>query len=464
MVNRVLKFLHLTKGWDYYRNYLGFFIIGTINNINFVVVNSSASSLCSFFHADALNPLVLWCNTFAGLILRIFNMLFLYKIPIKIRLLFSTIFNLIGLFGIVLAILLQEYTQSESYVLFGLALCMILVIGGVQSFAESVILSYSGRFPSEMVNGWSSGTGFAGVAGSGLYLFYSGLNVPDTISFTTLTPLCVIYALVFFFMIKPPTPEDLLANEKKAEKQENAEASTPSESKPLVIDNLKENAIQSDEIQHGETQESHSETSEQREVHKDEKGMFADEEKEEGTFWQKLLSGIKLTWWLGINLSLVYFFEYIINPSAIYVSMDREAAKTSDNFFLKNFYEILAFCYQLGVFISRSSLPLFKLKPVWILTIFQFSLCVLMCVQGAEHFMVDEWGIGVMIGILLIVGLIGGCAYVQVMYWILKKKMKKEQREMGMTFVTIMNTCALLCSSALALLLNETIWKNNFKE
>ncbi|EKE42796.1 BTN1 protein, putative [Entamoeba nuttalli P19] len=432
-VSKILKTIHLTKGWDYYRNYIGFFIIGTINNINFVVVNSAASSLCSFFKADKWNPLILWCNVFAGLILRILNILFLYKIPIKIRLLFSTIFNLVGLFGMVLCILLQEYTQTTSFIFFGLCLFMILIIGGVQSFAESVILSYSGRFPPEMVNGWSSGTGFAGVAGSGLYLFFTGLNIPNTISFTCLTPFCVIYAIVFFFMIKPEVSRN--------------------EEQQILINDTNNDRKQEKE---------HNEYDSIKEELKNELDLMIDEQKEEGTFLEKLKSGIKMTWWLGTNLTLIYFFEYVINPGAIYVAFNKEKSEESNNFFIKNFYEVLAFCYQLGVFISRSSLPLFKIKPVWILTIIQCVLCIFMSIQGNLHFMYNEWGIWLMIVIMLVVGLVGGSGYVQVMYWILTKQMKKEQRELGISFVTILNTLAVLASSLLSLLLNETLWKSNF--
>ncbi|KAL7720917.1 Battenin [Entamoeba marina] len=441
-IQTILTSLHLNKSWDYYRNYLGFFIVGTINNINYVVVNSAAKRLCSLFDADEYNPLILWCNVFAGLVLRILNMVVLYRIPVKIRLIFCTIFNLIGLFGVVLSVLLQNYFQSTNISLFLLCLAMILVIGGIQSLGESVILSYAGRFPAEMVNGWSSGTGFAGVAGSGLYLFFSGLNIPDTIAFTSLTPLCIIFALVIFFVIKPVTSSGLDASPLPSSSDEEVTSATSLINPAVVQDDEDDNQVNLP------TKIS----------------LLEDEEAEEGSFFTKLKEGIIMTWWLGLNLTLVYFFEYVINPSAAYVAMDIDGAEKSDNFFIRNYYEVLAFCYQIGVFISRSSLSLIKIKPVWILTIMQGSLCVFMCFQGIYHFMVDVWGIWVMIGIFLIVGLVGGAGYVNVMYWVLEKKMKKETREMGMSFVTTMNTLALLVSSALSLGLNETIWKNNFKD
>ena len=41
----------------------------------------------------------------------------------------------------------------------------------------SVMLGYLRLYPSKLVNAWASGTGFAGVGGSALYLLYSSTNL-----------------------------------------------------------------------------------------------------------------------------------------------------------------------------------------------------------------------------------------------------------------------------------------------
>ena len=55
---------------SYYRNWIGLFFFGTINNIFYVIVNSSAQDVCEYFDADGLIGAVLWCNIFFGLICR----------------------------------------------------------------------------------------------------------------------------------------------------------------------------------------------------------------------------------------------------------------------------------------------------------------------------------------------------------------------------------------------------------
>lgn len=78
---------------------------------------------------------------------------------------------------------------------------------------------------------------------------------------------------------------------------------------------------------------------------------------------------------LTINISLVYFFEYCcITGFASHISGRlKEENRLPDGsnskaFFIAQSYEILNFSYQLGVFLSRSSLELIKVPKVQILT------------------------------------------------------------------------------------------------
>ena len=404
----------------YYKNSVGFFIIGFINSLSFTIIASSTRNLCMLFHAEQYNSLIAWFNIPLGLILTVMNMTILYKIKVKIRVIICFIFNVIGLFGMSLSIFLQEKTESEGYWYFGLCLCMILIIGGLHGFSQSVFLTYLGRFEHEMVNWWSSGTGFSGLGGTGLYLLLSSLEVDDKYIFISLIPLWFIYIVLFLFFIKP---SDVHLNDEYSKlKEENEE--------------------------NGEKK----------------KEIFEDEKAEEGSFWSKLKEALRQTWWLGLNIMLVLLCEGIINTGTVFVSVETEVAETSDYFFIKNYFEVLSFCFQIGTFLARSSLVLFKLKPVWILTIMQFILMLVMVLQGCLHFMVDVWGIWILMTIMLCVGLVGGCTYVQVMYWILQKDMKKETREIGLSFVGILLSLTILGASSINLLFNQTIWADYFSE
>ena len=72
------------------------------------------------------------------------------------------------------------------------------------------------------------------------------------------------------------------------------------------------------------------------------------------------------------NLSIVYFLEYTITTSFTVACAHQIIDLHPDqknSFVYANTYVIFNLCYQVGVFISRSSLPFLKIKRVWIITL-----------------------------------------------------------------------------------------------
>lgn len=75
-----------------------------------------------------------------------------------------------------------------------------------------------------------------------------------------------------------------------------------------------------------------------------------------------------------MNLGLVYFFEYMCLTSfadRFVAKMKRDHPERAEDYLYKHGFVIFSFCYQIGVFISRSSLSLIKIKRVEIMTILQ---------------------------------------------------------------------------------------------
>jgi battenin len=73
-----------TKGQKYYRNWFGFFILGCINNLAYVVINSAAQSLAIAFDARPLVGLIPWANVAVGFLFRFVNMC-MDKVATKFR-------------------------------------------------------------------------------------------------------------------------------------------------------------------------------------------------------------------------------------------------------------------------------------------------------------------------------------------------------------------------------------------
>jgi battenin len=85
---------------------------------------------------------------------------------------------------------------------------------------------------------------------------------------------------------------------------------------------------------------------------------------------------------------------------------------------------VLSFCYQIGVFLSRSSLSLLQVRRTYLLTAAQALLAGLWAYIAAEPFAVE-----VQMALMLVVGLMGGCCYVNTYHEILKSdSLLKDER------------------------------------
>ena len=76
-----------------------------------------------------------------------------------------------------------------------------------------------------------------------------------------------------------------------------------------------------------------------------------------------------------------------------------------DEFVYDNAYVIFNLCYQVGVFISRSSLPFVKIKKVWTITIAQGILFTFYVLNASVLFCENIY---VLFCIMVFVGLMGG--------------------------------------------------------
>lgn len=73
-----------------------------------------------------------------------------------------------------------------------------------------------------------------------------------------------------------------------------------------------------------------------------------------------------------LNLMAVYFLEYMCTTcfaDRITNKLQRQYPERKDEYIFANGFIILSFCYQIGVFISRSSLAIIKVPRVEIMTL-----------------------------------------------------------------------------------------------
>lgn len=346
-------------------NWIGFFILGCINNLAYVVINSAAQSLAISFDARNLVGLVPWANVAVGFLFRFVNM-WMVGVAYKWRMLLCCLMFVIGLVGVAFSV----------YVNFVFALLMIVFVGAASSFGESILLTYQRNFPPEVVGGWSSGTGLAGVGGALLYILFSAvLKFSNEETFICLIPSVIIYMMAYGLMLHPEPPA--------------VSAASPASSSPK-----KEHGsdVQVDAIDH------------------DGSPLLlegAPKEKRGARYWRC----VKLVAWQAINLMLVYFFEYVASVGAADKSQPPGSVHSTD-WFVRNAFVLLAFMYQAGVFVSRSSLRVVRIRRVEILTVIQAANFVLWILQAYYKFM----PIGAQLPLMFFVGLLGGASYVNIFY------------------------------------------------
>ncbi|XP_037545246.1 battenin [Nematolebias whitei] len=117
--------------------------------------------------------------------------------------------------------------------------------------------------------------------------------------------------------------------------------------------------------------------------------------------------------WFVIPLGLVYFAEYFINQGLMELLFFQ-------NFFLSHaeqyrWYQVL---YQVGVFVSRSSLCCMKIRKLWIFSLLQGMNAIFLVFAVRFQFLPSAW---IMFVIILYEGLLGGAAYVNTFYFISKE-------------------------------------------
>lgn len=144
-------------------------------------------------------------------------------------------------------------------------------------------------------------------------------------------------------------------------------------------------------------------------------------------------------------------------PSRWLVSQQRKLFYHSKPQEYSKAYVVLGFCYQFGVLISRSSLYFFKVKKVWILTTLQIFNFVLWLFIALFKFV----NIYVQFVLMIWVGLMGGCSYVNVMYLILEDPaITKNEKELAVNLCTVTNDTGILISAIYVLLMDNTFLKN----
>jgi len=110
-------------------------------------------------------------------------------------------------------------------------------------------------------------------------------------------------------------------------------------------------------------------------------------------------------------------------------------------------------CYQIGVFISRSSLTILRIRKIWLLTAFQAFNFMILLVNAKTMYVENLY---VLCPIYFWVGLMGGGSYVNVVHGLLEKQdLAMDEKESAISLSLMFNDLGILLASILSLLLDN---------
>jgi battenin len=187
------------------RNFVGFWLLGFLNNYYYCVVLSASESIAEGFGLKSLTALVSWSLIVGGILIRSLNAFVFNHIGYNWRILFFAIQAVVG----VVLVCIAPYCGDSDGFRFALSLLGIFSIGNASSYGESAMLGYLDRFPSATVGAWSSGTGLSGVAAALVYLGLQSAGLSNTFVFLVNVPAVAFYALSFYLIVSPILETDL---------------------------------------------------------------------------------------------------------------------------------------------------------------------------------------------------------------------------------------------------------------
>lgn len=117
-------------------------------------------------------------------------------------------------------------------------------------------------------------------------------------------------------------------------------------------------------------------------------------------------------------------------------------------------YRWLNVDYQIGVFISRSSVNLFHLKRIWLMSIFQMINVVYFLTEVIFFYTPSIW---IMFAIVLWEGLLGGAAYVNTFYKMSQRIHPLSRQQFAMSIVVFSDSFGIALAGFLAIPVHNAI-------
>lgn len=379
---------------------LTFFFIGLLNNTCYSMVFVGSHNIVWRLNERNLIGLVILSLVSVEFFILIANLVYFLGIANLKR-----IFVCSAVFSCSMALVAISIHQGNDY--FPMALSAFGAIGMVSSVGECVNLGMLKEFYSIYLVGFTSGSGSSRIVAASIWLVIRTFSQDDLYIWIGLTSVGIIYFALFRY-ISFKVKDGELGNR-----------------------NVELTIFFSNEVS-SEIVSPHT----------------------GNAYFSKfqLVTLISTTKYFAAILSISYFCEALITVGlADRISINVELYHNK-NYFTRNMYEIIQFCYYFGIIIGKSLVRLLKVEKLWILSLIQVANVVLLSFECHFKF-IPYWGDFI---IAFFVGLIGGLCYSNVFNCLLKStEISKYYKEAASNLVLIMATFGIILASIAIILIDK---------
>ncbi|CAL6018977.1 CLN3_protein [Hexamita inflata] len=383
-----------------------FILFGWANNLGYHMMLSAAKDMMA---GKAPTSTVLFCDVLPSFLVKLTFPFVAERIPYIWKVLMITIFGLIGF-----------TCASFSMANIGVGLFGVVINSLSGGLGEVTFFAYSSKFSRSTVSAWSIGTGLAGISASGFYAILSDIyKVPYQTIIYMFCWIPLIMLEAYIVSSSKISPGQKISDESLDEQY-------LTELESFVTKQLNESSIISDEFKYHQISNNEN--------------IVLKEKYRKIDFVAKIKS-LKEIGIFIFSLFMVYVSEYLINHS---VNPVIDFASHSDQY-----YTFANFAYQIGMFITRSSMPVFRIQSYLVIvpSIIQFAFLILFSFQAIYQFITNYW---IMLTLCLFEGFWGGLTYVSALYWI-SKKSSHHNREFRMGIASLFDTSGVLLASIIGL-------------
>ncbi|GAQ81718.1 hypothetical protein KFL_000890070 [Klebsormidium nitens] len=481
------------------RHLAGFWIGGLINNFSYVVFLTAAEDILTGYSGA-----VLLADILPTLVIKSLAPFFIHR--------FSYLQRVAAVVVLAVLAFLIVATAGSSFVALG-GVCFASLAAGL---GEITFLALSSRYHRSTVGAWSSGTGGAGLAGAGIWVFIRQVaGLQPALTLLVMSPVPLIQGAAYYFLICPGGPEpspsfppgsppkfQLLSDSDSDETSAPSETSTRRAMHPVWTseesDALPLGGARVEELSGGVVRAGFGSPSGEgppRGIARGEeriakgghgsglggaaarggqnhernsvrvRGIVG--ERKVGAARARTLS-LKEVYRLVrplfarymLPLFLVYYFEYTINQ-ALFLPMGYAVNGAEGAKHACPMYSFLQTTYQVGVFISRSSISFFPLTRLWPLPTLQglnlviaLAVCLHVSQPGRKPI-----GIAIAYAATLWEGLLGGATYVNA-FTLLSVNTPVEHREFAMGITSLSDSVGVSLAGATALVVERVMLRH----